>query len=81
MFYTANLAAFLTVKRMDVPIKSADDLAAVSLKFSQNCWINLIITIYEVFDFLEKLTQRDSLTEVSIRFNLLTSKSLELISE
>ena len=29
MFYTANLAAFLTVKRMDSPIASADDLAAV----------------------------------------------------
>ena len=69
MFYTANLAAFLTVKRMDVPIKSADDLAAVSLKFSQNWWINLVITIYEVFDFLEK-TQRDRLKEVSIKFNL-----------
>lgn len=25
--YTANLAAFLTVQRMEVPIESADDLA------------------------------------------------------
>lgn len=25
--YTANLAAFLTVQRMDVPIESVDDLA------------------------------------------------------
>ena len=30
MFYTANLAAFLTVKRMDVPIKGAQDLAQQS---------------------------------------------------
>ena len=36
MFYTANLAAFLTVKRMDVPIKSADDLAAVSYFLTPN---------------------------------------------
>lgn len=28
MYYTANLAAFLTVERMDSPINSADDLAA-----------------------------------------------------
>lgn len=34
MFYTANLAAFLTVKRMDTPIKSADDLAAVKTLIS-----------------------------------------------
>lgn len=25
--YTANLAAFLTVQRMEVPVESADDLA------------------------------------------------------
>lgn len=31
MFYTANLAAFLTVKRMDVPIKGAQDLAQQSV--------------------------------------------------
>ncbi|CBY09934.1 unnamed protein product [Oikopleura dioica] len=30
MFYTANLAAFLTVKRMDVPIKGAEDLTQQS---------------------------------------------------
>lgn len=28
MYYTANLAAFLTVERMDSPIKSAEDLAS-----------------------------------------------------
>lgn len=34
MFYTANLAAFLTVQRMDSPINNADDLAKqVAIKY------------------------------------------------
>ena len=50
--YTANLAAFLTVERMESPIESAEDLAKYVLNIEQNNTTLLLHSMLLLFFYL-----------------------------